>query len=150
MLTFTAKEAKNRLGEVLRAAESMPVQITNHGKPVVRILSIKQADKLMQGVNQHDVLDSLKHRISCEVLARFSIAVIRQQARDNLARWRTNGAWSHAYDEWQAIIESNDDQCLIARMVGLDQESNRLRQSMPYVGLLDQARVRQLPEEIAP
>ena len=149
MLTFTAKEAKNRLGEVLRAAESMPVQITNHGKPVVRIMSVKQADKLMQGPNQHDALDNMKHRISCEVLARFSIAVIRQQARDNLARWRANGAWSKTYDEWQAIIESNDDHALVARMVGLDQDSNRLRQSMPYVGLLDQTRVRQLHEEIA-
>ena len=149
MLTYTAKEAKNRLGEVLRAAESTPVQITNHGKPVVRILSIKHADKLMHGANQHDALDSMKHRISCEVLARFSIGVIRQQARDNLARWRANGAWGQAYDEWHAIIESNDDQRLVARMVGLDQESNRLRQSMPYVGLLDQTRVRQLHEEIA-
>lgn len=150
MLTFTAKEAKNRLGEVLRAAESSPGQITNHGKPVVRILSVKQADKLMQVANQHDLLDTMKHRISCEVLARFSIAVIRQQASDNLARWRANGAWSKAYDEWQAIIESNDDQRLVACMVGLDQESNRLRQSMPYVGLLDQARVKQIHEEIAP
>lgn len=149
MLTFTAKEAKNRLGEVLRAAESTTVEITNHGKPVVRILSVKQADKLMHGSVQHDALDTMKHRISCEVLARFSVPLIRQQARDNLDRWRKQGAWSKVYDEWLAIIDSNDDQRLISRMVGMDQESNRLRQSMPYVGLLDQALVRQIHEEIS-
>ena len=71
--------------------------------------------------------------ILCEVLARFSIAVIREQARDNLLRSRANGAWSQVYDEWLAIVESNDDQRLIACMVDLDQESDRLRQSMPYV-----------------
>lgn len=149
MISYTAKEAKNRLGEVLRSAMAGPVEITNHGTPIVRILSIAEMNKLQQVRNQQDVLDQIKHRISCEVLARFSTQQIREKALSNLQRWKENGTWGLAYEEWLAVLENPDDKELIACMVGLSERSNRLRQSMPYVGLLDKSIVRKLNEEIA-
>lgn len=148
MITFTAKEAKNRLGEVFRAAESDTVEITNHGKPVVRVLSIGRSMDIDRTHNSHDVLDSMKHRLSCEVLSRFSVNEIRDRAMENLDRWRSQGTWSKSYDEWLIILKSPDDRELISSMVGTDQRSNRLRQSMPYVGLLDQSIVRRIHEEV--
>jgi hypothetical protein len=52
-----------------------------------------------------------------------------------------------AFDEWREIINSNDDGPLYAAMLGRDEESTRLRQSMPYVGLLPQTELRKLYEE---
>jgi prevent-host-death family protein len=147
MITFTSKDAKNKLGDVFRAAESEDVVITNHGKPIVRVISIKNVEKMKSKVNSHDLIDKMKHIISCEVLSRFSINTIRNRSIENLNRWKSQGTWSGAYDEWFQILESKNDQNLISSMIGMDQRSNRLRQSMPYVGLLDQHLVREIHEK---
>ena len=152
MLTFTAREAKNRLGEVFRAAESETVEITNHGKPIVRIISIKNSESIQKSVASNHaqaMLDQIKFRISCEILARFSVDQIRKKSFENLTRWKENGSWSLAYDDWMAILEKKDDRKLIASMIGFDERSNQLRQSMPYVGLLDKSTVRKINEEVA-
>ncbi|HXY75517.1 MAG TPA: hypothetical protein VEH54_01290, partial [Steroidobacteraceae bacterium] len=65
----------------------------------------------------------------------------------NLQRWGRQGAWVSAYDEWRRIAQSDDDGLLFAAMLGRDEEAVRLRQSMPYVGLLSEAEVRKLHEE---
>jgi hypothetical protein len=52
-----------------------------------------------------------------------------------------------AYDEWTAILERGSDGELFAAMLGRDDQSNRLRQSMPYVGLLSQEEVKSIYEE---
>jgi len=148
MLTFTAKEAKNKLGEVFRAAESDTVEITNHGKPVVRIFSIKNSTSSKRNINSQDLLDQIKFKISCEILAQFSVDEIRQRSLENLKRWKAKGTWSLAYDDWLAILNSNDDRKLITCMVGSDERSNQLRQSMPYVGLLDKSIVKKIHEEV--
>ena len=148
MLTFTAREAKNKLGEVFRAAESETVEITNHGKPIVRIFSIKNAAASQRSTNSQDLLDQIKFKISCEILAQFSLDEIRQKSIENLSRWKAKGTWSLAYDDWLSILNSHDDRMLIACMVGSDERSNQLRQSMPYVGLLDQCAVKKIHEEI--
>lgn len=92
----------------------------------------------MEQKNKHSCLDAMKLRLSCEVLARFSLVAIRTHATANLLRWKNQGTWGVAYDEWFKIIESADDSVLISYMIGLDENSNRLRQSAPYVGMLDQ------------
>jgi hypothetical protein len=51
------------------------------------------------------------------------------------------------YAEWQEILESATDGELFAAMLGRDENSNRLRQSPPYVGLLPREVVRILNEE---
>ena len=65
----------------------------------------------------------------------------------NLHRWRRQGAWVSAYDEWRGIAERGDDGELFATMLGRDDDATRLRQSMPFVGLLSQEEVRRLHEE---
>lgn len=152
METFTAKDAKNRLGEVLRAALRAPVVITVHGKPSVQLMSVEDASATpprAAPINAQDALDAVKHRLSCTVLATFPLAEIKRRSLENIERWRTSGVSGGAYDEWAAIIRSADDLEMIAAMVSLDQKSNQLRQSIPYVGMLPKSVVKQLNEEIA-
>lgn len=147
METFTAKDAKNRLGEVLRAALRAPVVITVHGKPSVQITAVEDAQRAPP--NAQAGLDTVKHRLSCAVLARFPLDEIRQRSIDNIERWRANGVTGGAYDEWMAIMGAADDRQMIAAMVGLDEKSNQLRQSIPYVGMLPKSVVRQINEDIS-
>jgi len=74
---------------------------------------------------------------------------IRAQILGNLHRWHRQGAWVSAYDEWRDIATRADDGELFAAMLGRDDNAMRLRQSMPFVGLLAQAEVRRLHEEAA-
>jgi len=98
----------------------------------------------MEQENKHHYLDAIKLRLSREVVARFSLPSIRAHAKANLLRWKTQGSWGPTYDEWLRIIDSADDSSLTSYMIGLDENSNRLRQSMPYVGMLGQGVVRSI------
>lgn len=97
--------------------------------------------------NAQQVLDHLKRSFALEVVRHFSAAQIRAQILANLHRWKNAGSWVSAYDEWDAIARSGDDGALFAAMLGNDENSNRLRQSAPWVGLLPKDLVRQLNEE---
>jgi antitoxin component of MazEF toxin-antitoxin module len=97
----------------------------------------------------HRVLDELKRSIAFAVVRQFTPREIRAQILANLHRWRGQGAWVSAYDEWQGIAERGDDGELFAAMLGRDDNATRLRQSMPFVGLLSQKEVRRLHEEAA-
>ncbi len=57
--------------------------------------------------------------------------------------------WNSAYGEWKELLEHADDGKLFAALLGRDQNSNRLRQSPPYVGMLPRDEVRRLNEEAA-
>ena len=97
----------------------------------------------------HEALDQLKLALAREVVARFTPAQIRAQIAANLHRWKAIGSWVPAYDEWKRISGSKDDGALFAAMLGADETANRLRQSMPFVGLLPKDVVRKLNEEAA-
>lgn len=97
--------------------------------------------------NPHLILDDLKLAISMEVVSRFSPGEIRIKSRNNLSRWKKQGTWGPAYEEWSALLKS-DDAALIKTMISRDDRSNRLRQSMPYVGLLPKDVVEALREKI--
>jgi antitoxin component of MazEF toxin-antitoxin module len=97
----------------------------------------------------HQALDELKRSIALAVVRQFAPREIRAQILANLHRWRGQGAWVSAYDEWQGIAERGDDGELFAAMLGRDDNATRLRQSMPFVGLLPQDEVRRLHEEAA-
>src|ERR1700750_2242181 len=90
----------------------------------------------------HQALDELKRSIAHAVVRQFTPREIRAQILANLHRWRRQGAWVSAYDEWQDIAERGDDGELFAAMLGRDDNATRLRQSMPFVGLLSQEEVR--------
>ena len=95
----------------------------------------------------HEVLDELKRSLSLAVIRRCTAQEIRAQSLANLHRWRNQGTWVSAYDEWTEILRSGSDGELFAAMLSRDDKSNRLRQSMPYVGLLSQEEVKRIYEE---
>ena len=97
----------------------------------------------------HAILDELKRSLSLAVIRRCTPQEIRAQSLGNLYRWRNQGTWVSAYDEWAEILERGSDGELFAAMLGRDEQSNRLRQSMPYVGLLSQEEVKRIYEEAA-
>jgi len=97
----------------------------------------------------HAQLDGLKRAISVEVISRFRPEEIRSKSRENLERWREAGVWCSAYDEWSEIVTSGDDARLYAAMVGKTDQANRLRQSMPYVGMLSKDVLESLREKAA-
>lgn len=102
-----------------------------------------------RGGLSHQVLDELKRAIALAVVRRFTAREIRAQILANLHRWKRQGAWNAAYDEWLAIAEREDDGELFAVMLGHDDNAVRLRQAMPFVGLLPPEEVRRLNEEAA-
>jgi antitoxin component of MazEF toxin-antitoxin module len=92
-------------------------------------------------------LDERKRQLAVAVVREFPTRQIRAQGLANLHRWRSQGTWVAAYDEWQHILENPSDGGLFAAMLGRDEDSNRLRQSMPFVGLLSQDQVKTIYEE---
>ena len=102
-----------------------------------------------RGGLSHQALDELKRSIALSVVRRFTAHQIRAQILANLHRWHRQGAWVSAYDEWRNIANRGDDGELFAAMLGSDENAVRLRQSMPFVGLLPQEDVRRLHEEAA-
>ena len=100
-----------------------------------------------RGGFSHQELDQLRRALSLAVVRRCTPREIRAQILANLHRWEGQGMWVSAYDEWRRIAQSDDDGALFAAMLGRDEDAVRLRQSMPYVGLLPQAEVTKLYEE---
>jgi hypothetical protein len=89
-------------------------------------------------------LDALKRSIALAVLREFTPSQIRAQILANLYRWGNQGVWASAYGEWQDIAQRGDDGELVDMMLGRDDTATRLRESMPFVGLLPQSEVRRL------
>jgi hypothetical protein len=104
---------------------------------------------LLSGRSSHAKLDEHKRRIGELLLEHHTLGEIRTKSLENLKRWRAKGTWNGAYEDWKGIIEHGSNAQLVQTMTGRDEESNRLRQSMPYVGLLDRKLVRQLNEKVA-
>ena len=100
-------------------------------------------------LSAHEILDEHKRKLAAAVASGFPPALIRAHSLANLHRWKQNGAWVSAYDEWQRILEHGSDGELFTAMLGRDEQSTRLRQSAPYVGLLRREDVRRLNEEAA-
>ena len=128
-------------------------------KAVLRVWGLGEGDTLeltergirpssRAGLSQQ-ALDELKRELAVAVVRRFTPREIRAQSLANLHRWKRQGAWVSAYDEWRELIEGGDDGELYAAMLGRDDRANRLRQSPPYVGLLPREEVRKLNEKAA-
>ena len=100
------------------------------------------------GFSQSD-LDEHKRSLSLAVVRDFSAQQIRAQILANLHRWKDQGMWISAYDEWRDLAGLSDDGALYAVMLGRDDRAVRLRQSMPFVGLLPRSELRRLNEKAA-
>ena len=97
----------------------------------------------------HQELDELKRTMALAVVREYTPQEIRGQILANLHRWKRQGVWVSAFDEWRDIATSGDDGALFAAMLGRDEDATRLRQSAPYAGLLSREDVRRLNEEAA-
>jgi len=102
-----------------------------------------------RGGFSHEALDEHKRRLAAAVASGFTANHIRAHSLGNLHRWKANGTWGPAYDEWQRLLEHADDGELFAVLLGRDERSNQLRQSPPYVGMLSRGEVERLNEEAA-
>ncbi|KAL0630832.1 hypothetical protein Q9L58_010313 [Maublancomyces gigas] len=72
------------------------------------------------------------------VLQMADLPTIRAVSLSNLERWKAKGTWGRAYEEWRQIMEQAPDHELIHIMTGDGDEPNRLRQSAPYAGIIDE------------
>ena len=97
----------------------------------------------------HQELDEHRRMIALAVVRNFTPREIRAQILANLFRWKGQGVWGGAYEEWRQIAAADDDGELFAAMLGRDENAIRLRQSAPFVGLLPKDEVRKLNEEAA-
>ncbi|MBS0398206.1 MAG: hypothetical protein JSR95_05945 [Proteobacteria bacterium] len=94
-------------------------------------------------------LDEHKRRLAIAVASQFPPNLIRAHSLANLHRWKLNGVWVSAFDEWKKIMLDGDDGELFAALLGRDEHARRLRQSPPYAGLLPRQEVERLNEEAA-
>ena len=102
-----------------------------------------------RGGFRHEELDELRLKMAHAIVQRFTPAQIRAQILGNLHRWKRQGVWVSAFDEWRDVANSNDDGRLFAAMLGRHEDAVRLRQSGPYAGLLSPQEVESLNEEAA-
>lgn len=126
-------------------------------KPLLDSWGIREGDRLelserglqppRRRQSAQERLDEIKRQLAVAVVQEFPPRQIRAQSLANLHRWKRQGTWVSAYDEWLQILESGSDGALFAAMLGRDQDSNRLRQSLPFVGLLSPERVKVIYEE---
>lgn len=88
--------------------------------------------------NFHDYLDEFKLRCAKAVLHRVDLSTIRAKSLSNMDRWEANGTRVSAHEEWRELMTKGTDADVIAAMTGKDQKANRLRQSAPYIGIIDE------------
>lgn len=94
--------------------------------------------------NKQTQLDEQKLNRARHLLQLCTLNQIRRKSLENIKRWNDKGTWVSAHDEWRQLMENGTDEEVIAAMTGTDQRSNRLRQSAPYVGLLDPEQLERL------
>lgn len=92
-------------------------------------------------VNEQDRQDRRKLAMACRIVDLFPMLEIRQRSLGNIERWKKNGVWVSAFDEWCELLTRGTDREVFDVMTGLDEGANRLRQSAPYAGLLTQVEV---------
>jgi hypothetical protein len=97
-----------------------------------------------------DVLDKIKRDIAVEVIKRHAPEAIRRQSLENLERWKRQGVWGKPYEEWEKLLREGNDNDLLEAMLGVDERSNRMRQSMPYAGMLPRQVVERLNKQASP
>lgn len=86
----------------------------------------------------HDRLDSFKLAAAKAVLEMVEMPNLRRHGISNLRRWRDAGVWCGAYNEWLNLLMDGSDAEVVEAMIGESENSNRLRQSPPYTGLLSE------------
>ena len=143
-MKLTLRRIGNSLGVIIPKDALVGLGLGEGDSLELRLGGIRPANRARHG-NQE--LDELKRAISLAVVRQFSPREIRAQILANLSRWRRQDLWISAYDEWRELAQANDDGDLFAAMIGRDEEAVRMRQSMPYAGLLSPREVKALNDE---
>lgn len=130
----------------LRDVEKVVEQVQQRlGRRVRREVTIGDTTVQMgfpsRAINKQEVQDRRKLAMARLIVEKFTVSDIRKRSLENIARWQKKGVWVSAFEEWRELLTSGADPQLLAVMTGLDENSNRLRQSAPYAGLLTQAEV---------
>src|SRR5205807_7817021 len=73
-----------------------------------------------RGGFSHQELDELRRSIAVAIIRRFTPREIRAQILANLRRWKRQGVWMVAYEEWRDIAAGEDDGELFEAMIGRD------------------------------
>lgn len=136
---------------LLSVSEAMKAVKSRLGKRVDRVITLngifirlgKREAQIGAGKAQ-DNLDKFKLKIAKEIVAQFPLDIVREKSLSNLARWEASDVWCSAYGEWRRIFTYGKNEEIVAAMTGQNEKANRLRQSPPYAGLLDQKTVEHL------
>jgi hypothetical protein len=89
-------------------------------------------------MNEHDILDEIKRRRAMAILKVATMATIRDIGLANISRWISQGVCCSAFEEWTTLLTHGSDDEIKEIMTSTSQNANRLRQSPPYVGILDE------------
>ncbi|CAN7656557.1 hypothetical protein [Massilia sp. LjRoot122] len=100
--------------------------------------------------NPQTLLDAKKLASAVRVVQCCTVDEIRRKSLENIERWNSKGTWVSAHDEWRALMEHGTDEEIIAVMTGTDEGCNRLRQSPPYVGLVEAVELRTVTRRLMP
>lgn len=93
-------------------------------------------------------LDRIKLLMAQHVMQLNSIEKIRKSSLKTLSRWRNQGVWNPGCAEWERILNHGSDNVIRQIMSSeIEEPCNRLRQSAPYVDLLNDAYVQRLYRE---
>lgn len=111
-------------------------------------VSLLHMGEITTRANAQIRLDLLKLLIARWVVEKYSTEDIRNKSLQNLARWKANGVWNSGYEQWERLLLHASDADIHEVMTSEAEEPcNRLRQSPPYVGLVDSKTIRRLRRE---
>jgi transcriptional regulator with XRE-family HTH domain len=124
--------AMKKLGFWLRLRDAIPCSESNNA-----VVSNLRGTVMIKR-NLHLLIDDRKLWMSQAVLEVADLPTIRAVSLSNIQRWKAQGVWGRVYDQWQEIMAHAGDDEIIHIMTGDGDEPNRLRQSMPYTGIIDE------------
>jgi hypothetical protein len=90
----------------------------------------------------HEIRSLEIHKIVAEKLRETPEFVI-QHARNNITRWKTNGADCYALTEWEDILNKGPEYTLSV-LLDTGENATRLRQSSPFPGLITQTQRKEI------
>lgn len=154
MEQFSASQAKQKFGELMKAAALAPVAIERHGKVRALVMapsffpeaaapapSNPPADRRMARLEQAMIEKDrlIRHqRIALDLmtLPKVQRDAMLQSARDTVARWAAEGLSSRDYiDRWTQILAMPMPRMATEMVSDAQGWGTALRQNSPWVGL---------------
>jgi len=123
-------------------AKKMKGRVNRHLQIGVSLLHIGES---ISFANAQTRLDLLKLLVARALVENHSMDEIRTKSLENLSRWKSNNVWNSGYRDWEnLLLNASDEEIREILYSDVEEPSNRLRQSPPYVGILDEKTIREL------